>query len=271
VTMVQAVETTMPLTRSRAKPDAGMESKTIIEFSSVDKAFGDNVVYRDMSLEIHEGETITIIGGSGTGKSVMLKMLMGLMSTDAGQILFRENDIAAMTEVDLIAVRRQISMLFQGAALFDSMNVGDNIAYPLREHLNLPEDEIAHRVEHNLKMVGLPGIEEMMPSELSGGMKKRIGLARAIAIEPEIILYDEPTTGLDPSNTRRINELIVEMQHKLGVTSIVVTHDMASAFFVSNRIAMLWDHKIHSVQTVQEIQSAGDPMIRSFVEGTLEI
>ncbi|MDP8254318.1 MAG: ATP-binding cassette domain-containing protein [Candidatus Alcyoniella australis] len=269
--MTTAVDSAIPMPASRAVAGAGENGEPVIRFEGVDKAFGSNVVYSGMSLTIRRGETITIIGGSGTGKSVMLKLLMGLMKPDAGSIWFKDQDIAAIDEDGLIAVRRQISMLFQGAALFDSMSVFDNIAYPLREHLKLPEEQIVQRVERDLEMVGLRGVGEMMPAELSGGMKKRVGLARAIAIEPDVILYDEPTTGLDPSNTRRINELIVQMQRKLGVTSIVVTHDMPSAFFVSNRIAMLWEHQIHSVQSIDEIERAGDPMIRSFVEGTLEL
>ena len=246
------------------------DQDTIIRFENVDKAFGEKVVYDQMSLSIERGETITIIGGSGTGKSVCLKMLIGLMKPDAGRIFVEEQDIAALSDKFLNPVRRKISMLFQGAALFDSLTVGENVAYPLREHLELEEAEIDERVARNLEMVGLPGIEEMMPSDLSGGMKKRVGLARAIAIEPEVILYDEPTTGLDPANTRRINELIRDLQRKLEVTSIVVTHDMQSAMTVSDRIAMLQGRRIDTVMTVQEVRDTGESKIRDFIEGRIE-
>lgn len=244
-----------------------MTADEIIRFEDVDKAFGDNVVYAGMSLAIRRGETITVIGGSGTGKSVMLKLLIGLMRPDGGRIFVEGEDVAPMPESELIRVRRKISMLFQGAALFDSMNVGENIAYPLREHLAMSEDELDERVARMLSLVGLPGIEEMMPADLSGGMKKRVGLARAIAIEPDVILYDEPTTGLDPANTRRIGEMIVDMQKKLQVTSVVVTHDMGIAMNVSDRIAMLQDRRIDTVMTVDEVRQAGESRIRDFIEG----
>lgn len=248
-----------------------MAEDIIIEFREVGKAFGPKVVYAGLNLSIRRGETITIIGGSGTGKSVCLKLLIGLLQSDSGKILFDGEDVADMEEEDLIGVRRRISMLFQGAALFDSLTVAENIAYPLREHLALPEKEIAERVAYNLELVGLPGVEEMMPSDLSGGMKKRVGLARAIAIEPEVILWDEPTTGLDPANTLRINELISDMKRKLKVTSVVVTHDMNSAMKVSDRIAMLDNLRIDTVMSVEEINSAEDSRIRDFIEGRMQL
>jgi len=244
-----------------------MAHDVIISFRGITKAFGHNAIYDGLDLDIHRGETITVIGGSGTGKSVMLKMLIGLMRPDAGQIWFDGTELTALGEEGLIPVRRRIGMLFQGAALFDSLTVAENIAYPLREHLNMSPAERADRVREVLALVGLPGIEEMKPAELSGGMKKRVGLARAIAVRPEVIMYDEPTTGLDPINTNRINEMIVRTREALGVTSIVVTHDMHSAFQVSDRIAMLWARRIAAVGTVDEISRSEDPMVRSFIEG----
>jgi len=247
-----------------------MTTDFIIRFNNIKKAFGPNVVYTDFTLDIQRHETITIMGGSGTGKSVALKLLIGLLKPDDGSILVDGADVVPLSEEQLIPVRRKISMLFQGGALFDSMTVFENIAYPLREHLNLSEEEIKTRVLKNLGMVGLPDSAYLMPAELSGGMKKRIGLARAIAIEPEVILYDEPTTGLDPSNTRRINELIIKMQAELGVTSIVVTHDMPSAFMVSDRIAMLHDKKITAVLTKEEARDGDVSLVKNFVEGRME-
>ena len=185
--------------------------ETLIQFSHVKKAFGPKVIYSDLNLEIRRGETITIMGASGSGKSVMLKMLIGLLQADAGEILFDGRDIGKMNEEELTEVRRRIAYLFQGAALFDSLNVGENVAYGLREQFwnKMSDDEIEGRVAQSLELVGLPGIQSMRPSDLSGGMKKRVGLARTLALQPEVILYDEPTTGLDPINTARINHLIL--------------------------------------------------------------
>ncbi len=236
----------------------------LIRFYNVNKSFGKNLVYQNLSLDIMKGETITIVGGSGTGKSVLLKMLLMLLTPDQGDIYFDEQNIVPMRKQQLIAIRKRVGMLFQGAALFDSLSVYENIAYPLREHFTYPEEKIAVIVKHKLSLVGLTGIETMMPADLSGGMKKRVGLARAIATDPEVILYDEPTTGLDPTNTKRIDELIVEMQGRLKVTSIVVTHDMESAFRVSNRIALVYDKRIHFVGTVEEFKKCKDKVVRDF-------
>jgi phospholipid/cholesterol/gamma-HCH transport system ATP-binding protein len=249
---------------------AGAGHDAVIVFDDVWKAFGANSVYEGMSLSVRRGETLTIIGGSGTGKSVGLKLLIGLMKADRGRILVDGVDVAALPERAMAGVRRKIGMLFQGAALFDSLTVRENVAYPLREHLRLGEDAIDARVARMLDLVGLPGTQDRMPADLSGGMKKRVGLARAIAVEPEVILYDEPTTGLDPANTRRINELIRAMQAKLSVTSIVVTHDMDSALTVSDRIAMLEDKRIRTVMTTGEVRASEDSRIRDFIEGRVE-
>ncbi|MDP2273560.1 MAG: ABC transporter ATP-binding protein [Archangium sp.] len=241
--------------------------ETLISWKNVYKAFGPKRIFEGLDLEVRRGETLTIIGGSGTGKSVMLKCLIGLIYPDRGNILFEGGDVTTYGEKEIREVRKRVAMVFQGAALFDSLTVGENIAYPLREHLKeLSEAQIAERVAKNLKMVNLPGIELMRPSDLSGGMRKRVGLARAIAIEPEVILYDEPTTGLDPISTRVIDELIISMKKQLGCTSIVVTHDMDSAFRVSDRMAMLSKRKIVASGTVKEMQASTNPDVRAFFD-----
>jgi phospholipid/cholesterol/gamma-HCH transport system ATP-binding protein len=239
----------------------------LIEFRGVQKAFGPNRIYEDLTLSVEKGETLTLIGGSGTGKSVALKMLIGLLPIDGGEIWFDGKRIDELEEEEFLPVRSRIAMLFQGAALFDSMDVFDNVAYGLREQGQTDEVEIKKRVKEVLEWVGLPGIESRAPAELSGGMKKRVGLARALAVGPEMILYDEPTTGLDPINTRRISELIVELKKRLGVTSLVVTHDMQSAFMISDRMAMLLDRRIARVDTVEGMKRALDPRIHTFVHG----
>jgi phospholipid/cholesterol/gamma-HCH transport system ATP-binding protein len=194
-------------------------------------------------------------------------MLLGLMHPDAGKILFEGKDVVAMDEEEILLVRRRVGMLFQGGALFDSLSVGENVAYPLREHSEHSEAEIEKIVGEKLELVGLPGIEDMSCNDLSGGMKKRVSLARAIATNPEVILYDEPTTGLDPTNTRRIDNVIRDLQEKLKVTSIVVTHDIQSAFFISDRLALLHDGKIEFVGTKNEMKQASDPVIQAFIKG----
>jgi phospholipid/cholesterol/gamma-HCH transport system ATP-binding protein len=248
------------------------EPRTVIRFEQMQKRFGPKVIYEDLTLEVREGENLAIIGGSGSGKSVMLKCLIGLMIPEAGRIWYEDREITAMNEDELIAVRANIAYVFQQAALFDSMTVYDNIAYPLRAHLQLTDPEIADKVALNLDRVGLPDAAHLMPAELSGGMRKRAGLARAIALEPKVILWDEPTTGLDPSNTRRISELILKMQRDLQVTSLVVTHDMGSAMFVADRIALIHERRLRQVLPKDDI--AREPpgsLIRDFIEGNLEL
>lgn len=242
-------------------------SDVIIRYDDLWKAFGAKRIYEGLSLDVKRGETITIIGGSGTGKSVMLKCLIGLLFPDRGSVWFEGVDVTTLDESALREVRKKVAMVFQGSALFDSLTVAENIAYPLREHLTgITEEEIAARVAKNLELVNLPGIEAMKPSDLSGGMKKRVGLARAIAIEPEVILWDEPTTGLDPISTRIIDDLIVSMGDRLHCTSIVVTHDMDSAFRVSDRIAMLSKRQIVATGTVAEMQDSSNPEVRAFFD-----
>ncbi len=244
-------------------------SKVIIEFKNVYKSFNGILVHNGINLSILEGEIISLLGGSGSGKSVLLKELIGLMKPDKGDIILLDNNVTQMNEEALIALREHIGMLFQGAALFDSLTVSENIAYPLREHLKLTEKEIQGRVAEKLHLVGLSGIEKKMPDELSGGMKKRVGLARAIATEPKIILYDEPTTGLDPMTAQRINDLIIELQKKLGITTIVVTHDLHCVKTVSDRIAMLHEGKIVAVGTWEELVSSNIQVVQDFISGNI--
>lgn len=244
-------------------------SNIIIEFKNVYKSFNGILVHNGINLSIREGEIISLLGGSGSGKSVLLKELIGLMKPDKGDILVLGNNVTQMNEEALIALREHIGMLFQGAALFDSLTVFENIAYPLREHLKLTEKEIQGRVADKLHLVGLSGIEKKMPDELSGGMKKRVGLARAIATEPKIILYDEPTTGLDPMTAQRINELIIKLQKKLGITTIVVTHDLHCVKTVSDRIAMLHEGKIVAVGTWEALVTSKIQVVQDFISGNI--
>jgi phospholipid/cholesterol/gamma-HCH transport system ATP-binding protein len=237
----------------------------VIEIRNLYKSYNNLPVLQGVDLGIRRGETITILGGSGTGKSVLLKLITGLERPDQGEIRIDKKDIVLLKEDELVPIRRKIGMLFQGAALFDSLSAGENVAYPIREHFRVSEKEIQRIVKEKLRMVGLEGVEEKMPAELSGGMKKRVGLARAIAIEPEIILYDEPTTGLDPANTERINQLIVELQKILKVTSIVVTHDLASAYAVTDRLALLHKGRIAMVGTKKEFQASEIQEVRDFI------
>ncbi len=241
----------------------------IIRFRGVEKAFGAKVIYRGLDLDVRRGEVLTILGGSGVGKSVMLKLLIGLLQVDAGEIFFDGEDITKMNERQQSLVRRRIAMLFQGAALFDSISVGENVAYGLEEHFrhSMSRDAIAERVAWALGLVGLEGIEEMRPSDLSGGMRKRVGLARAIAVRPEVLLYDEPTTGLDPINTARVNHLIMGLQRKLKITSVVVTHDMGSAFTISDRLAMVHSGRIIAQAPKEEFRRLEDPRVSDFITG----
>ena len=228
--------------------------ETLIRFSHVQKSFGAKKIYTDLNLELKRGETTTIMGASGSGKSVCLKMLIGLLKADSGSIVFDGDDISQMNEDGLHEVRRRIAYLFQGAALFDSLTVGENVAYGLREQFwnTMTDEEIRARASHSLELVSLPGVEDMRPSDLSGGMRKRVGLARTLALQPEVILYDEPTTGLDPINTGRINHLITGIQKALKLTSIVVTHDMGTAFSVSDRLVMIARGKVLLTGTKEE-------------------
>lgn len=244
------------------------EERSAIEYINVSKTFDSQEVCRGLSLKVPEKKVLSILGPSGGGKTVTIKMLVGLITPDSGSIMFDGTDIAKLsTEDDFLNIRRRISMVFQGSALFDSMNVYDNISYPLRIKQVLSEEEIRDKVHHTLSMVGLPDTAEKMPSELSGGMKKRIGLARAIVTDPEVILYDEPTAGLDPINTRRIVDLILMMQVQCRSTSIVVSHDMDAVKTVSDKVAFLYGGKVRQVGTFAELKESEDALVRGFVVG----
>ncbi len=239
----------------------------MIEIINLSKSFGSNRVLDNLNLVINSGETMVIIGRSGCGKSVLLKHIIGLLKPDFGQIIVDNNDIGRLEDKNLDKLRLRFGMLFQGSALFDSMTVGENVGFALREHTDIEEELLREKVATALEHVGLKGIESLMPAELSGGMKKRVGLARAICNDPNIILYDEPTTGLDPIMADAINDLIIKLSHKLKVTSIAVTHDMKSAYKIANRIAMLYNGRIVEVGTPDEIKNTEDPLVKQFVTG----
>jgi phospholipid/cholesterol/gamma-HCH transport system ATP-binding protein len=240
-----------------------------IELRRLYKAFNGNQVLQGLDLAIEAGEILTILGGSGTGKSVLLKLIIGLMKPDAGQVLVEGDDIVPLQEEELLKVRRKVGMLFQGAALFDSLTAKENVAFPLREHTQMTEAEIQERVAEVLALVGMAGVEEKLPSELSGGMRKRVGLARAVALTPRIVLYDEPTTGLDPRNVDKINELITDLRAKLHVTSVVVTHDIQSALRISDRVALLSEGRIAETGTPADITRAERSVVQEFLAGHL--
>lgn len=242
-----------------------MTTDGYIRCERIVKRFRDREVLRGVTLAIRRSETLVVMGGSGCGKSVLLKHLNGLLQPDDGNVVVDGTPIRGLGERALIPIRRKVGMLFQMGALFDSLSVGENVAYPLREHALLPRDEIPGRVRECLAMVGLPGTERVMPAELSGGMRKRAALARALALEPEALLYDEPTTGLDPVVAAKINHLIRDLQQRLGLTSVVVTHDLGSAFFVADRMAFLHEGRIHFLGTPDEARASRDPILYEFL------
>ena len=239
----------------------------MIAFSDLHKAFEDNPVLKGFTLDVHDGETMVIIGYSGTGKSVALKHVVGLLEPDSGHVEVDGQIVSELRRPELTALRATIGYVFQFAALFDSLTVFENVALGLRRLQALSETAIAERVRESLKLVDLPRAEQHMPPELSGGMRKRVGLARAIALRPKYILYDEPTTGLDPVTSAVIDQLIVRTREALGVTSIVITHDMRTAYTVGDRIAMLYQGKVQQVGPVEEIKGTADPVVRQFIEG----
>lgn len=240
----------------------------MIRIRGLRKRLGVKQVLDGVDLDIQTGETVVIMGRSGGGKSVLLKHIIGLMTPDEGSIEVEKQELVGMAEGDLDDVRRRFGMLFQSAALFDSLTVGDNVGLGLREHLKLDDAEVQRRVAERLDWVGLSGVEAMKPASLSGGMRKRVGLARALAMDPQYILYDEPTTGLDPIMADAIDQLIRSLQKRLGVTSIVVTHDMTSAYKVADRMVMLHEGRIVFSGTVDETRSTADPVVRQFVSGS---
>jgi len=239
----------------------------LYELENVHKSFEDNRVLCGIDLDIRQGETLVVVGGSGSGKSVLLKTLIGLHQVDQGRITFDGQDITHLSEKGYYPVRKRVSYLFQGGALFDSMNVFHNLAYPLRAHTQMTHAEIYPIVKRSLAMVELDNIEHLYPSDLSGGMMKRVALARAIINQPEIILYDEPTTGLDPLTTQTINKLIRKLQHELKITSVVVTHDMSTALFVGDRLAFLVDGELAFVGTLDQARMTRHPLLRAYLEG----
>jgi phospholipid/cholesterol/gamma-HCH transport system ATP-binding protein len=243
-----------------------MATEAAVEFQGVYKAFGNNVLYEDLNLVVHKGEVLTILGGSGSGKSVMLKMMLGLVPADRGTISVLGEDITGHDDAQMLPIRRRLGMVFQQAALFDSLTVFENLAYPLDERGQTDEALQRRRVAEVLQMVDLSGTEDMMPADLSGGMRKRVGLARAVVQSPEILLYDEPTTGLDPVNVRRTDELILGLRSQLGLTSIVVTHDLQSAYLLSDRMAMLSQHRIVEIGDTRSFRQSRDPDVRSFLD-----
>jgi phospholipid/cholesterol/gamma-HCH transport system ATP-binding protein len=238
-----------------------------ISLQNVYKSFGGKPVLRDMSIDVDHGESLVIVGGSGTGKSVTLKHIIGLLRPDKGHVFVADQDIATMKDVELNQFRRHFGMSFQEGALFDSMSVFENVAFPLRRHTKMTEAEIRARVNECLEDVHLHNVVRKRPSELSGGMRRRVGFARAISLKPDILLFDEPTTGLDPVISDVIADLIVEMDQKLGTTTVTITHDMKVAFKIANRVAMLYEGHIIEQGTPERFQESQNPIVRQFIEG----
>jgi phospholipid/cholesterol/gamma-HCH transport system ATP-binding protein len=237
----------------------------ILRYRDVCIRFGPNSVFDQLQLDVREGEILTLLGGSGSGKSVLLKAALGLVGWQSGAVIVDGEELTDLGDSALLRVRRKLGMLFQSGALFDSLDVYENVAYPLRVRGASDERSIGERVAEVLEMVGLPGIEDKLPAELSGGMRKRVALARAVAQAPKLLLYDEPTTGLDPINVRRISELILELNHKLCVTSLCATHDLASAYMISDRLAMIADRRVAAIGTPSEMWRSDDPIVKGFL------
>jgi phospholipid/cholesterol/gamma-HCH transport system ATP-binding protein len=242
----------------------------MIKLVDLHKSFGRQKVLDGLDIEIEEGKTTVIIGRSGGGKSVLLKHIIGLLRPDRGQVLIDGVDITKLNDRELNEIRKKFGMLFQEAALFDSMTVGENVAFPLREHTSMKEKEIRETVAERLRSVGLTGVEAKIPAELSGGMRKRVGLARAIAMRPQIVLFDEPTTGLDPVMTEAINRLIIDTQKKFNLTCVVISHDIQSIFEIGDRVAMLYEGKIIEYGTPEELKASRNPVMVQFLSGSIE-
>lgn len=245
-------------------------AEPVIRVVDLHKSFAGLPVLKGLNLDIERGGITFIIGQSGGGKSVLLKHIIGLLKPERGQVLLDNLDITRLSETSLNRLRHRFGMLFQDAALFDSMSVGENVAFPLYEHSRLKEKEIWQLVREKLALVGLEGVEDLMPSEISGGMRKRVGLARAMILEPEILLFDEPTTGLDPILAQAVDELIVETQRRLGVTSLVISHDIPATLRIADRVAMIYDGKIIASGTPEEIRALDDPVVEQFLRGEAE-
>jgi phospholipid/cholesterol/gamma-HCH transport system ATP-binding protein len=253
----------------RATPHPRRSTRDLfVEFRDVFKAYGKKKVLCGANLKVYRGEVLVILGGSGSGKSVTLRHMLGLEAPDAGRVIVEDEDVTDLPEEELYRVRKKFGMLFQSGALFDSMTVFENIAFPLREHSSVSHEETARIVREKLELVNLPGTENLMPVDLSGGMRKRVGLARSIVLNPQMILYDEPTTGLDPITAHKINELMIDLQSKLNVTSVVVTHDIQSAFSVGDRIAFLNKGVFEWAGTMEEARDADHPVLRDFLRSS---
>jgi len=265
--------TDAPIADRRAEPRTTPERRKwtrepFVELRDVSKAYGSKQVLRGATVTVYRGEVLVILGGSGTGKSVTLRHMLGLEAPDGGRVIVEDEDITDLPEEELYRVRKKFGMLFQSGALFDSMTVFENIAFPLREHTEMSDDEIGRAVREKLDLVNLPHAEHLMPVDLSGGMRKRVGLARSIVLDPKMILYDEPTTGLDPITAQKINELIIDLQSKLNVTSVVVTHDIQSAFSVGDRIAFLNRGVFEWVGTMEQARDSDHPVLREFLKSS---
>ena len=245
-------------------------SEPMIKVVDLYKAFGHKKVLQGANLEIHKGESMVVLGGSGTGKSVLIKCIIGILKADAGEVYVAGQEVISMKEFQLNEMRKKFGMLFQGGALFDSLSVWENVGFGLKQHTRLPDREIKERAVEKLKLVGLFNVENLRTSELSGGMMKRVSLARAICMEPEILLYDEPTTGLDPIMADVINELVIHLKKTIKVTSIAITHDMVSAYKIADKIAMLYKGKIVEVGTPDEIRASKNEVVQQFIHGRAE-
>jgi len=246
-----------------------MAQETVLELRNLKKRFREKVVHDGLSLSLRKGEILALFGGSGTGKSVALRCVIGLERADSGEVLFQDRDISKVPEARLTEVRKRIAYVFQNGALFDSMTVKENLAYPLVEHTKLTEAEIDGKVADMLALIGMTGSENLLPANLSGGMQKRVGLARAIILEPEVILYDEPTAGLDPQNTKNLLEIMGKLRSH-GRSGIFVTHDIPSALDIADRIAILYNRRIHVIDSTENIKKSEDPVVKAFVEGSVD-
>jgi phospholipid/cholesterol/gamma-HCH transport system ATP-binding protein len=246
---------------------AGRRGETVIKVSGLKKSLGGRRILEGIDLQVRRGEILVIMGGSGCGKSTLLRHLMGALDPDEGRVEVFGQDLESLDEDGLNAVRKRFGVLYQSGALFNSLTVGENVLLPLREHSSLQEEILQIVMKMKLELVGLRGFESLMPSQLSGGMRKRVGLARAVALDPEIIFYDEPGTGLDPIMAAVIDKLVVDLSHKLGVTSVVVTHEMKSAFRIAHRMVMLYEGRIVAEGTPEEIRGSPNPLVQQFIRG----
>lgn len=242
-------------------------AEAVISLRQLNITFGTHTVLDNIDLDVYKGETLAVLGPSGTGKSTVLRSMIGLLEPNGGQIFIQGEDVSGLDEDGWNRLRMKMGMIFQYSALFDFLTVGENVAFGLRQHTDKSDEEIQGIVTQMLDLVGLPGTQDLYPAELSGGMKKRVGLARAIAVNPEIVLYDEPTAGLDPIMSRNISRLIKKTQEQLHVTSVLVTHDMQSAFYAADRVAMLYEGHIVAIGTAEEMKNSTNPIVKAFIEG----